>query len=401
MDNVNGTMIRSERKICANCRPGSVSSKYLVCTMGKTWRNNSKYSGSRSVTRKTLESEEYDVISNNDRKKSDQSLFYIDKGPDKKVPSTSLSTSSKSPSCSSSSFTNECGNDDNNSDDDSNDGNHSVTDEEFALLVTKYQTLMSDGGEIKKDLEWTLDENAARILRKVKVSNPRYAQMSREEFDKQIHFDEIYGKRHHRTSLRGRLQRVKDKGRNPDGSPHTLSVTIAETLNFKQLNRDIKDFVRHEDVGEQMELDPYPPIIRRLIHELAHMYGLQSSSRGQGVERHCVLIKGDDAHLPRDLERLDRFLERAQKTVKYACDNGKSRKRETRNEKISARKANAKVAPGSVVGCKAAPIEETNVGNQMLRKLGWSPGQGLGSEKAGRTEPVSAVYRGNRAGLGG
>ena len=35
------------------------------------------------------------------------------------------------------------------------------------------------------------------------------------------------------------------------------------------------------------------------------------------------------------------------------------------------------------------PISAENVGRQMLEKMGWSEGEGLGREGAGRREPVS------------
>ena len=35
------------------------------------------------------------------------------------------------------------------------------------------------------------------------------------------------------------------------------------------------------------------------------------------------------------------------------------------------------------------PISTDNVGRQMLEKMGWSEGEGLGREGAGRREPVS------------
>jgi hypothetical protein len=35
------------------------------------------------------------------------------------------------------------------------------------------------------------------------------------------------------------------------------------------------------------------------------------------------------------------------------------------------------------------PISEENIGNKMLRKMGWKSGEGLGANKDGITEPVS------------
>ncbi|VDD81291.1 unnamed protein product [Mesocestoides corti] len=47
------------------------------------------------------------------------------------------------------------------------------------------------------------------------------------------------------------------------------------------------------------------------------------------------------------------------------------------------------------------PIDETNVGARLLAKMGWSRGEGLGREKGGISEPISASMRlDQRAGLG-
>lgn len=38
------------------------------------------------------------------------------------------------------------------------------------------------------------------------------------------------------------------------------------------------------------------------------------------------------------------------------------------------------------------PISTGNVGRQMLEKMGWKEGEGLGREGAGRREPVSIQF---------
>ncbi|CAA3001013.1 SUPPRESSOR OF ABI3-5-like isoform X1 [Olea europaea subsp. europaea] len=45
-------------------------------------------------------------------------------------------------------------------------------------------------------------------------------------------------------------------------------------------------------------------------------------------------------------------------------------------------------------------IDETNVGNRMLRSMGWHEGSGLGKDRSGMVEPVQAQAMDTRAGLG-
>ncbi|KAG8896600.1 hypothetical protein FRC01_011710 [Tulasnella sp. 417] len=52
----------------------------------------------------------------------------------------------------------------------------------------------------------------------------------------------------------------------------------------------------------------------------------------------------------------------------------------------------------------AAPVDpgkdENNIGNKMLKKMGWSEGSGLGTEGEGRAEPVKAAVYASGAGIG-
>lgn len=53
-----------------------------------------------------------------------------------------------------------------------------------------------------------------------------------------------------------------------------------------------------------------------------------------------------------------------------------------------------------VVGGKAPPLDNSNIGNQMLQGMGWVPGTGLGPQGGGIQDPVTAYVRPKRLGLG-
>ena len=62
-----------------------------------------------------------------------------------------------------------------------------------------------------------------------------------------------------------------------------------------------------------------------------------------------------------------------------------------------------KAVEGSKVGASASLISSENVGHKMLRMMGWKPGQGLGVEggdREGIVDPIAAIVRGKRRGLG-
>lgn len=48
----------------------------------------------------------------------------------------------------------------------------------------------------------------------------------------------------------------------------------------------------------------------------------------------------------------------------------------------------------------APGVDDSNVGNQLLAKMGWTAGTGLGKGNEGRVDPVAVQQFENRAGLG-
>jgi RNA-binding protein 5/10 len=45
-------------------------------------------------------------------------------------------------------------------------------------------------------------------------------------------------------------------------------------------------------------------------------------------------------------------------------------------------------------------LGENNIGNKLLRAMGWQQGEGLGRQSTGMTAPVQVQMRADRAGLG-
>ena len=68
--------------------------------------------------------------------------------------------------------------------------------------------------------------------------------------------------------------------------------------------------------------------------------------------------------------------------------------------RVLAQDSNGHICENSVVGGKAAPLNETNLGNRMLQGMGWSPGMGLGPDGVGIKNPIVAHVRPRRVGLG-
>lgn len=196
--------------------------------------------------------------------------------------------------------------------------------------------------------------------------------------------------------------------------PYTVGA-----INFRQINREIKAFM-NDDIEDALEMDPMPPLPRKFLHELAHLYGLKSKSAGQGRDRHCVLYKSERNSLPRSVKSVNSLVNRADQAVlwmdksvtkgkKFTQASVPGHVKETRVRGGKGKKASAggeptapstKPAVGTVIGKHAKPIAEDNVGNRLLQKMGWKPGQSLGAGSEGILLPVEAVVRGKRTGLG-
>ena len=98
-----------------------------------------------------------------------------------------------------------------------------------------------------------------------------------------------------------------------------------------------------------------------------------------------------DVYRDRAQERRDKFGEDA--STKFIQDeNQEKREAETQNQAILQ----------EIASRVDKPIGSTNVGHQLLERMGWKSGQGLGKRGTGRIEPVvpKGVPDGERSGLG-
>ncbi|XP_031618971.1 RNA-binding protein 5-like [Contarinia nasturtii] len=64
------------------------------------------------------------------------------------------------------------------------------------------------------------------------------------------------------------------------------------------------------------------------------------------------------------------------------------------------RKQTAQMQKQTTSNLANVPIDQSNVGNRLLQKMGWSEGQGLGKSNQGRTNIIEAESRARSAGLG-
>ncbi|KAF9201739.1 hypothetical protein BGZ49_008059 [Haplosporangium sp. Z 27] len=185
------------------------------------------------------------------------------------------------------------------------------------------------------------------------------------------------------------------------GEPHGGSVK-----SLSEINETIEEFVRHGG-SEILQLPPMMTALRRRVHLLSTHYGLRSESVGKGKHRSPVLIRTDRTKLPKSADQVMTILTQSDKEIKKRTVEfnqsqswGRRSNRRHREEGVPNRTVDVRITNGAVVGATAAPISNENVGHRLLSKMGWTPGDGLGASGGGITNPIEAVMKRTRGGLG-
>lgn len=154
--------------------------------------------------------------------------------------------------------------------------------------------------------------------------------------------------------LQGRLK----KNKTSSGQDFTLA----------DINRNIAVFLQN-DKWTELSIHPSSKLDRAQVYQWASLYSLQ--------------CEADPNHRGRILLRK------------------MGHRKQTGAESKRPRKMPPQIdCSYSTVGGKAQPIPPSNIGNQMLRVMGWTPGTGLGTERNGIKEPVCAYKRPKGLGLG-
>ncbi|KAF9299298.1 hypothetical protein BGZ74_008981 [Mortierella antarctica] len=182
-------------------------------------------------------------------------------------------------------------------------------------------------------------------------------------------------------------------------------------LSLLDINRSIEYFVK-DRTTDTLQLQPMPKDLRRRVHLLCNHYNLKSQSIGSGKRRFPVLIKTERTKMPVNPANVNKLLSQGDNELaRLSAQFQGSRKGNGGNggqghgygggKKGKGRGGfNAAIVHGAVVGAEASEISVENLGHRMLSKMGWSPGVGLGASGEGITQPIEAIMRSNRRGLG-
>lgn len=175
------------------------------------------------------------------------------------------------------------------------------------------------------------------------------------------------------------------------------------TVNLRQINRDIRDFVCNS-IDPILSFPPMEQCVRHQVEMIGEMYRLECETKGTARSRYLEFTKTSKSKKPHDTKLLDRLVNASlQHSSKAPKGRETSKKHAKKHPKESLPIEEVKTnvpKDGSVVGHDAPSIDTDNVGNKLLRKMGWTPGQSLGSGNTGIKEPVNASVKRTKKGIG-
>lgn len=181
--------------------------------------------------------------------------------------------------------------------------------------------------------------------------------------------------------------------------PDVLNVAAKypKHITRRQVVDEIKQFIHFE---EQKSL-AFPPTHGGGIHLIKQICktftALEVATKDLGDDRCVIITKGDACTGQHDHKLLRKFLHKGDhrlqtRTIKKSSYSGRA----PRDGAISS----AHLKEGEIVGAKAEFINESNIGRLMLQRMGWRVGMSLGATNPGILEPVPAVVKKTRWGIG-
>ncbi|OMJ15241.1 Protein SQS1 [Smittium culicis] len=201
----------------------------------------------------------------------------------------------------------------------------------------------------------------------------------------------------------------KTKKNKPERKKKVKEIPRLNNIDIHLVHKKIKNLVSDRSMSS-LWLWPMNKRDRKLVRLLSFEYNLVCKSSGNGYHRHPILTKTKNTGFPRnENSSIKQILDLASKVDKNDYE-GKSIPNRISKKTFSGSRGfdfssfqlgvpldtnNTKV-----VGEGVKSIGDSNKGHQMLAKMGWNPGESLGTKGDGIVDPVKAVMRDARRGLG-
>ncbi len=154
----------------------------------------------------------------------------------------------------------------------------------------------------------------------------------------------------------------------------------------------------------------FPPIDnhgRKVLHELAHRFNVKSQSTGKGDQRRPVLYRTNRTIRYASIQMAAKHVSQTAQSIHrkyFPRADLKGPKTDSPRPGGGGHRSGQgalRLRDGEIVGGSVPELGHENKGRNMLEKMGWSKGMGLGAvDNKGILEPVAQVMKYSKAGLG-
>ncbi|KAF3993605.1 hypothetical protein FT662_00525 [Candidozyma haemuli var. vulneris] len=206
-----------------------------------------------------------------------------------------------------------------------------------------------------------------------------------------------------KKSRRDKKLRKKERLKMEGLDKKDLFVKYDYSLHIKDIKGELEDFLQDAD-RENVSFPPLDPHGNKTISKLAKHYNMKCTRCGNGRHIFMKISKARKTfHYLPDYNSINYVMK--QRPIFKRSDVKKRTREEIEetDEKASGRrgpKNRAYVKEGDVVGGEAPEIAQNNIGRQLLEKLGWVRGEGLGAHgNKGISVPLMATVKKSKTGL--
>ena len=187
------------------------------------------------------------------------------------------------------------------------------------------------------------------------------------------------------NSMQGAIKNTSKKTKNPTAKlpfsnmPKVSKKSTFETLrgvNLSKLNKKLKRFIK-STTESKLSLPPMDNCVCRRVVLIGWEYHLTCTVQSDKDEYFVTFTKNSETKPPQNYNLLSRLI--ATPEVQFG-------------NIVKAKKITNIPKNGSVIGEDAPPLDSKNIGNIILCKSGWNPGESLGKKGDGIIEPVAFEF---------
>ncbi|EOO02569.1 putative g-patch domain-containing protein [Phaeoacremonium minimum UCRPA7] len=180
-------------------------------------------------------------------------------------------------------------------------------------------------------------------------------------------------------------------------NPEDPRTKYQDGMSMEDIKGELRAFLLSSDTT--LALPPMDASARKLIHEIANKFKIKSKSAGSGDQRRPALYRTKNTMRYTEYSFEQAFARVGRRYFPRLDGTGKTPKRTGGSGRVN--HAAVTYRDGEVVGASAPELGESNKGRNMLEKMGWSSGMGLGAtDNKGILQPVVHVVKRSKAGLG-